>query len=290
MLWHRALIWFMVPSLVVLTAVKFYPLAYSFYLSFFDFYLASPEQRFVGLANYDALLTGARFWQALRTTCLIVVSALAVQFTFGLAIALALYRFSQRTTRVLTVLLFLPNIITPVVAGMLMRWMFVGRWGLIDSAFAATGIVPPDWLGHPVWAKVTIVLADTWQHTPFMILVLFAGLHGLDRSVVEAGVIDGARGLRLLWHVILPALRPVILFVLVIRTMDLFRIFDSIYVLTGGGPGTATETITLYTYTMAFRLLQIGQASALGVLTMLVITVLVGALILTIYRRERGAF
>ena len=135
-----------------------------------------------------------------------------------------------------------------------------------------------------------MVLADSWQFTPFMILVLYAGLNTVDQSQIEAAQIDGAGIWTLLFRIMLPAIRPLIVFVLAIRLMDAFRFFDTIYVLTAGGPGTATETITLYTYALAFRLLQIGKASALGVLTLLFVAVLVALMIRVVYRRERGAF
>jgi multiple sugar transport system permease protein len=288
--WERSLWWFTAPSVSLLALVFVYPLGYCVYLSFFDYYLPVPEHRFVGLANYRELLGEARFWHSVATTLGIVVSAVTLQFGVGLAVALGLSCLTTGAARALTVLMFLPNIITPVVAALLLRWMFVGRWGLIDVLLTWVGLPAPDWLGDPLWAKATIVLADSWKQTPFVILVLYAGLMGLDRDTLEAGVMDGASDRRLVWHVILPALRPVILFVLAIRTMDGFRIFDSIYVLTGGGPGSATETMTIYTYLLSFRLLQVGQAAALGVLTLLIVTGLVGGIIGWLYRREGGAF
>jgi multiple sugar transport system permease protein len=191
---------------------------------------------------------------------------------------------------VFSTLIFVPYLITPVVAALFLRWIFAARWGLADSLIAAAGVFPPDWLGSPVWAFVTLVVADVWQFTPFIMLILYAGLQGMDPSLVEAGRIDGASGPRLVWHVILPALRAQIFFVLAIRLMDAFRTFDSIYVLTGGGPGTATETMTMYTYTLAFRQLEVGRASAMGVLTMLVVTGLTLMIVSLVYRRDRGAF
>jgi multiple sugar transport system permease protein len=289
--WQSALRRFLIPSLLLLALVKLYPLGLSVYLSFFDYYLPEPERRaFIGLGNYGALLSEGRFWVSFTNTLIIAAAALALEFTVGLAVALGLYRLPVGAARVLTVLIFLPNIVTPVVAGLFLRWMFASQWGLIAMSFALLGIPPVDWLGNPAWAKVTIALADSWQQIPFVVLVLYAGLQGLDRDTIEAAVIDGASGWKLLWYVILPALRPVILFVLTIRIMDLFRLFDAIYVLTGGGPGTATETLTFYTYRLAFQFLEIGKGSALGVLTMIVITASIGGLILLLYRRERGAF
>jgi multiple sugar transport system permease protein len=184
----------------------------------------------------------------------------------------------------------MPSIITPVVAALFLRWIFIGRWGLLSGLLISWGIFPPDFLGDPNWARVTVILADAWQFTPFMILVLYAGFNTVDQSQIEAAQVDGAGPWMLLFRIMMPAIRPLILFVLAIRVMDAFRFFDQIYVLTAGGPGDATETVTIYTYKLAFRLLQIGKASALGVITLLITAAAITAIIATLYRRERGAF
>jgi multiple sugar transport system permease protein len=168
--------------------------------------------------------------------------------------------------------------------------VFVGRWGLLSGLLISLGIFPPDWLGNPGWARLMIVLADSWQFTPFMILVLYAGLNTVDQSQIEAAQIDGIGVLGLLFRIMVPALKPLIVFVLAIRFMDAFRVFDMIYILTAGGPGTATETLPMYTYSLAFRLLEVGKASALGVLILLILSGFTGLLIAVAYRRERGAF
>ncbi len=285
----RGLFLFAVPSLVVLSAVLVYPLGYALYLSLFDYYLASPDRTFIGLGNYTDLLSEPRFWWSMLNTVIIAGTAVATEFILGFALALCLFRLTW-SPKAFMVLNFLPHIITPVVGALFLRWIFVSRWGLLDATLASVGIFPPDWLGDPVMAKVTVIVADAWKFTPFMMLVLYAGLQSMDKNVLEAGVIDGASGWNMIWYIMLPTLRPLILFVLAIRLMDAFRFFDSIYVLTGGGPGTATETITMYTYQLGFKLLQIGKASALGVLTLLFVASLIGAIIFMLYRRERGAF
>jgi multiple sugar transport system permease protein len=285
---QRGLWLFLVPSAVVLALVLFYPLSYAVYLSFFNYYLGG-EPTFIGLGNYAALLTDERFWSSLGKTILIVASAVTLEFVLGLAVAFGLYRLTFGV-RGLNLLLFLPHIVTPVVAALFLRWIFMGRWGLIDGVLIGFGIFPPDWLGSPGWARFVVVIADAWQFTPFMILVLYAGLNTVDQSQIESASIDGAGNWTLLTRIMLPALRPLIVFVLSIRIMDAFRFFDSIYVLTAGGPGTATETVTMYTYALAFRLLEVGKASALGVLTLLFTAMLVGVMIAVVYRRERGAF
>ena len=285
----RSLFLFAVPSLLVLSAVLVYPLGYALYLSLFDYYLASPDRTFVGLGNYTDLLSEPRFWWSMLNTVIIAGTAVATEFILGFSLALCLYRLTW-TPKTFMVLNFLPHIITPVVGALFLRWIFVSRWGLLDATLASFGIFPPDWLGDPTMAKVTVIVADAWKFTPFMMLVLYAGLQSMDKNLIEAGVIDGASGWNMIWYIILPTLRPLILFVLAIRLMDAFRFFDSIYVLTGGGPGTATETITMYTYQLGFKLLQIGKASALGVLTLLFVSALICGIIFMLYRRERGAF
>jgi len=280
---------FLLPSGVVLTGVMLFPLGYAFWLSLHNYDLGSGSRDFIGLGNYAELLGDERFWNTLLRTMAIVMTAVSLEFCLGLMVAYGLYRLTFGV-RVLNLLMFLPNIVTPVVAALFLRWIFIGRWGLVSGLLISWGIFPPDFLGDPVWARVTVVLADAWQFTPFMILVLYAGLNTVDQSQIEAAQIDGAGVWTLLFHIMLPSIRPLIVFVLAIRLMDAFRFFDTLYVLTAGGPGTATETITLYTYALAFRLLQVGKACALGVLTLVCVAMLVAVMIRVVYRREKGAF
>ncbi len=280
---------FLAPSGLVLTTIMLFPLGYAIWLSLFNYDLGSGAYDFIGLGNYFALLADERFWESLVRTVVIVLSAVGLEFCLGLLVAYGLYRLSFGV-RTLNLLLFLPNIVTPVVAALFIRWIFVSRWGLLSGALISLGIFPPDFLGNPGWARATVVFADSWQFTPFMILVLYAGLNTVDQSQMEAAQIDGAGVWTLLFRIMVPAIRPLIVFVLAIRLMDAFRFFDTIYVLTSGGPGTATETITLYTYALAFRLLQLGKASALGVLTLVFVAGMVALMIRLVYRRERGAF
>ena len=280
---------FLVPSAIVLLFVMVFPLGYAIYLSLFNYDIGAGIFEFVGLGNYGALLAEQEFWDSLWRTVLIVASAVALEFLTGLLVAYGLYRLTFGV-KALNTLMFMPSIITPVVAALFLRWIFIGRWGLLSGLLISWGIFPPDFLGDPNWARVTVIVADAWQFTPFMILVLYAGLNTVDQSQIEAAQVDGAGPWILLFRIMVPAIRPLILFVLVIRVMDAFRFFDQIYVLTAGGPGDATETVTIYTYQLAFRLLQIGKASALGVITLLITAAAITGIIATLYRRERGAF
>jgi multiple sugar transport system permease protein len=286
---ERAYLLFLLPSALVVCAVLLFPLGYAFYLSFFRYFMGGDPAVFVGLANYVALMTDPRSLWALVHTLVIVVASVTLQFVLGFAVAWGLFRLT-RGGGIAATLNFIPHIVTPVVGALFMKWMFAGRWGLIDGLLVSAGITPPNWLGDPAWATFTVILADTWRFAPFMMLVLYAGLQAMDQSLLEAAAVDGAGGWALVRRVILPALKPIILFVLAIRTMDAVRYFDIIYVLTGGGPGTATETLTTYTYVLGFRALEIGKASALGVLTLMLILLMMAGLVSWIYRRERGDF
>jgi len=277
--WQRGLWLFCLPSFGLLAIVLLWPLTYAIYLSFFNYYLGSDVRQFVGLGNYTALLADERLWSSIRTTLVIAFGSVAVEFAVGFALALGLYRI-RVGSQVISTLLFLPHIVTPVVATLFLKWILASNWGLVDATLLSVGIEPPDWLGNPIWAKISVILADAWIFTPLVMMVLYAALQGLDNSLVEAAQIDGASNSRILRHVIVPALIPAIIFTISVRLMDVFRFFDTIYVLTGGGPGTATETITMYTYQLGFRMLEVGKASALGVITLII----VAALLLSINR------
>jgi ABC-type sugar transport system permease subunit len=278
---------FLVPSMTVLAVILFYPLAYSLGLSFYNYYLPVPRTTFVGLDNFRFILGDDAFWEALGVTARFTGAAVAIEVVLGIAVALLLdSRIPCR--RFVNTVVLLPMAITPAVAGLLMRWMFEGNWGLVNYFLGLVGVQGPGWTGDPVWALWSIVLADVWQNTPFVILVVYAGLQSVPVEPLEAAMVDGASRAQTLAHVVFPFLRPLVLFVLIIRSMDAFRIFDQVFVMTGGGPGTTTQTITFYNYVMAFRQLRMGRASALGVITLLILSLVIGAWIYLLYRREKG--
>jgi multiple sugar transport system permease protein len=278
---------FLAPSMTVLAVILFYPLAYSLGLSFYNYYLPVPRTTFVGLDNFRFILADDAFWEALGVTARFTGAAVALEVVVGVAVALLLdSRIPCR--RFVNTVVLLPMAITPAVAGLLMRWMFESNWGLVNYFLGLVGVRGPGWTGDPGWALWSIVLADVWQNTPFVILVVYAGLQSVPVEPLEAAMVDGASRAQTLAHVVFPFLRPLVLFVLIIRSMDAFRIFDQVFVMTGGGPGTTTQTITFYNYVMAFRQLRMGRASALGVITLLILSLVIGAWIYLLYRREKG--
>ena len=273
--------------MTVLAVLLVYPLAYSLGLSFYNYYLPVPHTTFVGLDNFRYILGGDAFWDALGVTARFTGAAVAIEVVLGIAVALLLdARIPCR--RFVNTVVLLPMAITPAVAGLLMRWMFESNWGLVNYFLGLVGVRGPGWTGDPAWALWSIIFADVWQNTPFVILVVYAGLQSVPVEPLEAALVDGASRAQTLTHVVFPFLRPLVLFVLIIRSMDAFRIFDQVFVMTGGGPGTTTQTITFYNYVMAFRQLRMGRASALGVITLLILSLVIGAWIYLLYRREKG--
>ncbi len=278
---------FLVPSMTVLAVILVYPLVYSLGLSFYNYYLPVPRTTFVGLDNFRFILADDAFWEALGVTARFTGTAVAIEVVLGIAVALLLdARIPCR--RFVNTVVLLPMAITPAVAGLLMRWMFESNWGLVNYFLGLVGVRGPGWTGDPAWALWSIIFADVWQNTPFVILVVYAGLQSVPVEPLEAAMVDGASRVQTLAHVVFPFLRPLVLFVLIIRSMDAFRIFDQVFVMTGGGPGTTTQTITFYNYVMAFRQLRMGRASALGVITLLILSLVIGAWIYLLYRREKG--
>ena len=273
--------------MTVLAVLLVYPLAYSLGLSFYNYYLPVPHTTFVGLDNFRYILGDDAFWDALGVTARFTGAAVAIEVVLGIAVALLLdARIPCR--RFVNTVVLLPMAITPAVAGLLMRWMFESNWGLVNYFLGLVGVRGPGWTGDPAWALWSIIFADVWQNTPFVILVVYAGLQSVPVEPLEAAMVDGASRAQTLAHVVFPFLRPLVLFVLIIRSMDAFRIFDQVFVMTGGGPGTTTQTITFYNYVMAFRQLRMGRASALGVITLLILSLVIGAWIYLLYRREKG--
>jgi ABC-type sugar transport system permease subunit len=278
---------FLVPSMTVLAVLLVYPLAYSLGLSFYNYYLPVPRTTFIGLDNFRFILADDAFWEALGVTARFTGAAVAIEVVLGIAVALLLdARIPCR--RFVNTVVLLPMAITPAVAGLLMRWMFESNWGLVNYFLGLVGVRGPGWTGDPAWALWSIIFSDVWQNTPFVVLVVYAGLQSVPVEPLEAAMVDGASRAQTLAHVVFPFLRPLVLFVLIIRSMDAFRIFDQVFVMTGGGPGTTTQTITFYNYVMAFRQLRMGRASALGVITLLILSLVIGAWIYLLYRREKG--
>jgi ABC-type sugar transport system permease subunit len=256
------------PALACIVGIGLLPLAWTAWESLHQHDLRMPwlGRPFVWFANYATLAHDPRFWSALAHTAVFTAVTVTLEIVLGLTLALAMNRaFRGRGLVRATVLL--PWAIPTVVAALLARFMFEAPWGAVDTALVSLHIVrdPIVWLAGAATAWVPVVLADVWKTTPFVALLLLAGLQTIDPSLYEAASIDGATAWQQLRRITLPLLRPAILVALVFRTLDAFRVFDLVYALTGGGPGTATEPIALYTFNALMQNLEFGYGAALSV-------------------------
>jgi ABC-type sugar transport system permease subunit len=266
---ERRFAWTLVaPALALICAVALFPLGWTMWESLHQHDLRMPwlGHPFVGAANYVAIVHDARFWGALGHTVFFAVVTIALELTLGLALALAMNR-TFRGRGVVRAAVLLPWAIPTVVAALLARFMFESPWGVIDTLLVRLHITsaPVVWLAGAHSAWVPLILADVWKTTPFVALLLLAGLQNIDRELYEAAAIDGASAWWQLRRITLPLLTPAIVVALVFRTLDAFRVFDLVYVLTGGGPGTSTEPISLYTFDTLLQNLEFGYGAALSV-------------------------
>ena len=268
--------WAMVlPAVGTILLIALFPLAWTVWESLHLHDLRMPwlGRPFIGLDNYLEALGDVRFREALVHTLVFTVASVTLELTLGCVLALAMNR-AFRGRGLVRAAILIPWAIPTVVAALIWRFMFDGDSGIVNAALASLGVDPPVWFVDRLAAWVPVVLGDVWKETPFVALLLLAGLQGIDASLYEAARIDGASAWRQFRHVTLPLLQPALLVALIFRTRDAFRVFDLVYVLTGGGPGTATEPIALYTFTSLLQNLRFGYGSALSVIVFLVAFVL----------------
>ena len=270
----RRLAWvFVTPALATILLIAVFPLGWTLWesLHLHDLRLPWLGRPFVGLDNYAEILGDGRFWEAMAHTAFFTVVSVALELLLGLFLALAMNR-AFRGRGLVRAAVLVPWAIPTVVAALLWRFLFDAQAGIVNSVLIDVGVLrePLVWFIHASTAWVPVILADVWKTTPFVALLLLAGLQNIDRSLYEAAAVDGASARSQLWHITLPLLKPAVLVVLIFRTLDAFRVFDLIYVLTGGGPGTSTEPIALYTFNTLLQNLRFGYGSALSVIVFLV--------------------
>lgn len=258
------------PAVLALGLIVVFPLGYNIVLSFCRISPAlGARMTFVGLTNYTGIFADPSFWNALRNTMIITIAAVAFEMVFGLVMALIL-NMDLKYGGVIRTLLMAPIMIAPVVVALQWRWMFADQYGVINYFMSILGLSGVRWLAQPGTAFASIVWVDIWQTTPFVMMILLAGLQSLPTEPFEAAYVDGASGFQVFRRLTLPLLKPVVLVTLIIRTTDVFRIFDTVYLLTGGGPGTSTEVLGTFTYRQTFSFLNFGRGSALSIISLLV--------------------
>jgi multiple sugar transport system permease protein len=278
------------PALALIALVIVFPLAYSFYLSLQDYDLSvGPEHSFVGLRNYtEGLVRDQRFVDSIWNTVVLIVPSLVVELLLGLGIALLLNRVLHGRP-IITALLAIPAMVSPVMAAMAWRMMFGVKYGAINNLGRQLGLLDVyfDWFSTPAISVAAVVLVEVWHNTPFMMLVLLAGLQSIPQELYESARVDGASPWQSFWHVTLPLLKFTMAVGVMIRMIDLTKLFGLIFVLTFGGPGGATETVAFNTYLVGFKDFRMSYAAALSYL--IVIGVLVLTLIFQAVSRRREA-
>jgi multiple sugar transport system permease protein len=255
------------PSLVLIALVIVFPLVYAFYLSLQNFDLSvGGEYEYVGGKNYvEAVFQDHRFLSSVWNTALIIGPSLAIELLLGLGLALLLGRVI-RGRPIITALLAIPAMVSPVMGGMAWRMMFGVKFGAINNLGRQLGILDVyfDWFGSAFISIVAVVLVEIWHNTPFMMLVLLAGLQSIPQELYDSAKVDGATAWQTFWSVTLPLLKFTMAVGVMIRLIDLTKLFGLIYILTFGGPGGATETVAFNTYLVGFKDFRMSYASALS--------------------------
>ena len=266
---------FLFPALLLLVGITFGPFLYSIYLSFHSWTLTRPgAPSFVGFDNYVRMFNDGLFFRSIATTAHILILCLAVQLPIGFFMALLLNRPHPLIQPIRTLLL-LPMMVTPIVAALMWQMMFNNEYGPVRFFLNALGVERvPIWLGDPNTALYAIVIVDSWQWTPMFMLFILAGLQTIPNEYYEIAALEGASPLQVFRHVIIPFVRPLLLVVVLLRGIDVIKLFDIIFVLTRGGPGSATETMTYYAYRRGFAEFDMGYAAtlALFILVLAIVT------------------
>ena len=268
------------PALILLLIMTIVPTIYLVYFAFRHENLLGSGSHFVGFGNFARVLSDPTVWWDSLSTIQFVAISVVLELGLGLFLALMLNKRLPETNLV-TALFILPLGVAPVVSALVFRVLLDPAYGWVDYYLQTWGLIdqPIDFFGDPAWAWVAVIGLDVWQWTPFCALILLAGLQGVPSEPKEAAMLDGASPLRLFWHIVLPLLRPFLAIALVLRSIEAFKTFASIFVLTGGGPGTSTEVINLDLYRMALQDFDIGAASALGICFLLVLAVVMQQLL-----------
>lgn len=279
-------LFFIVPAVIYLLLLSVFPFIYSVYLSLYDAKLTRLDRKwFVGLENYQNLLTDPLFLKSVQNTAVLTVSSIALELVFGfLAAKVFLSLRELRTGQVLRSMAILPMMITPICVGLMFGYILNPTLGIANYLLGQVGIEGPSWFGNPTFALPTVILINAWQWTPFMMLLMLAGLVSIPDSLYEAAELEDAK-----WHHIarwieLPAIRDVILIGVILRVIDNLKLFDLVYVTTRGGPGDSTELVTYFAYRQDFRFFQVGYGSAAAVIILL-ISIVVTTIAVTYMRR-----
>ena len=255
---------FLFPGLFVLIGILIFPIIFTIRLSLSGWNSYTPEMNFIGITNYIRLFTDdPRFWESFFRLSFLSVSTVVLQYIIGFALALMVWR-EIKFKRFFRVIFLIPMMTTPVIMTVIWRTFFHESLGPLNDLLGRVGVEPILWLSDPVIAKFTVIIVEVWQWTPFMFLLLLAGLLSLPKEPFLAAAIDGASSFRKFVYVTFPLMAPISIGAIIIRLIEASKIMDTVFVLTSGGPGTATETSSFYIYIKGLREFQMGYAATLS--------------------------
>lgn len=276
---------FLLPSLLILCVVGIYPLIQTLYLSFFDVSLTKQGAHFIGLENYKNLLSDIWFKVAYKNTWMFTAISVLAETVLGLIIALVLNKNFKGRGWVRACVL-IPWAIPTVVSARMWEWIFNAEYGILNYLLLKSGIIDSNvnWLGETSTAMSAAIFSDVWKTTPFMALIILAGLQGISSSLYEAADIDGANKWRQFSYITFPLLIPSIMIAVLLRALDAFRVFDLIFVLTGGGPANSTEVLSSYAYKTTFSAGEVSSGAAMS--SLMAVSVFVLAIVLLFFMNK----
>lgn len=269
---RRDVLLLVLPALAYLAVFSVFPLLYSLTISFFRWDQVGSRFEFYGLGNFSDLVADPVFWQAAGNSVVMTGVGVAIQVVLGTALAL-FFDLRLKGSWIVRGLLVLPMLLTPVVVGLMWRALLNPDWGMVNWTLGQLGLPQPLWLGDPTLALWTLTVVDSWQWTPFVMVVVFARLQALPQDVFEASQVDGAGRLATITRITLPLLAPAIIFAGIFRAIDAFRSFDVVFGLTYGGPGRFTTTLSFFTWENGFTFQHYGYASAMAYVMVIVATI-----------------
>jgi multiple sugar transport system permease protein len=272
---RRSEIGLLAPTVLILLGLSLYPTIYNFWQSLQTSQLVGPST-FGGLKNYKDLFSDHRFWSSSLVTLQFMAITVTATMVLGLALAVALDRVTDRTRRLLLPLVIMPMAMSPIVVGLIFKFLYNDAVGPINWFIGLIGPNPDNsFLAQTSTAVWAVAVVDIWQWTPFAVLVFLAALQSLPGGPIEAARIDGAGSIATFFYVRLPMIKTELMVVFLLRTLDSFRIFDVVYATTRGGPGTSTETLSIYLQRVAFSFLDFGYAGAMSIFLIIVAVILV---------------
>jgi len=257
------------PPLIFFAVFAIFPLLFTLWVSL-NFWPIGGEHRFVALGNYQKIFTDISFLISLRNNILYPLIAVPLQYALGIGVALLIHQVT-RGQRLVRLICFMPMMMTPIVVGFIWNMLFYPTYGPIDFVLWKIGLPKVDWITNPAAAFISIIITDTWQWTPLIILIMLGGLRSLPHEPFESAVVDGASSWRIFWDMTFPMLLPYSVAAIVLRAIEAFKLFDIVFLMTGGGPGVSTSTISLIAYFTSFRTADMGVGAAMSILLLVIV-------------------